>query len=116
MFENLIPQHYVVTEVSTVDGNTLLKDNIEITLPIEMTADEIAATGADISKAVYDEVSEKYCFYDVTCTIGNSVTFSMPMTGDSQTGLYMMLAAAFALVGFGVALFRWRKKKTPILL
>lgn len=115
IWSDLIPQHYVVTEVSTVDGNTLLKDNIEITLPTELTAEEIETTGADINKAVYDKVSGKYCFYDMTCTIGNSVTFSMPMTGDSQTGLYFMLTAAFALIGFGIVLFRWRKKKAPML-
>lgn len=116
VWDELIPQNYVITEISTVDGYSLLKDNIEITLPIEMTAEEIEANGADISKAVYDEAAGTYCFYDVTITVGETVTFSMPMTGDSQTGAYIVLAVAFALVGIGMVFWLRRKKNTEVLL
>lgn len=118
IWNELIPQNYVITEVSTVDGYSLLKDNIEITLPIEMTVEEIAENGADINKAVYDEVAGKYCFYDATITVGETVTFSMPMTGDNQTVAYLVLGFAFALICGGLALAWWmkRKKNMEVLL
>lgn len=117
IWNELIPQNYVITEVSTVDGYSLLKDNIEITLPIEMTVEEITSNGADINKAVYDEVAGKYCFYDATITVGETVTFNMPMTGDNQTIAYLVLGFAFALICGGLALaWRMKRRKAEVLL
>lgn len=111
VFDKLIPQHYVLTETSTVDGHTLLKDNIDITIPLEMTEDEVNAQNADMNKAVWDEVAGKYCFYDVTYEVSNTVNFSVPMTGGSSGFLYAGLAAAFAMIGVSV-FFIMRKKKS----
>lgn len=111
VFDKLIPQHYVLTETSTVDGLTLLKDNIDITIPLEMTEDETKAQNADMNKAVWDEVAGKYCFYDVTYEVSNTVNFSVPMTGGSSGFLYAGLAVAFAMIGISV-FFIMRKKKS----
>ena len=48
VWDDLIPQNYVITEIKTQDGYSLLKDEIEVTLPIEMTQDEITKNGADV--------------------------------------------------------------------
>ena len=76
----------------------LLKDNITVSMPMEMTLDEIRANNADINQAVFDEVSGKYCFYDLTFTIDNSITFDMPITGGNQTVMYIVLIAGLAAV------------------
>ena len=107
---DLVAQKYVITEVKTVDGMNLLKDNITVTMPMEMTLDEIRANNADINQAVFDEVSEKYCFYDLTFTIDNSITFNMPITGGNQTVMYIVLIAGLAAVAGGIW-FIMRKKK-----
>ena len=110
IWDDLIAQKYVITEVKTVDGMNLLKDNITVTMPMEMTLDEIKANNADINQAVFDEVSGKYCFYDLTFTIDNSITFDMPITGGNQTVMYIVLIAGLAVVA-GEIWFMMRKKK-----
>ena len=107
----LIPQTYVLTEISTPDGYSLLKDNIEVKLPIELTMDEIKKYGADINNAVYDEVSQKYCFYDLSYVIGESVTPPFPNTGADQHMLFLLLIGALAITGTGVILFIKKSKK-----
>lgn len=108
-WDNLTAQNYVITEIETVDGYSLLKDNIEVRLPMEMTLDQIDKSSADINQAVFDEVSRKYCFYDLSFTIDNSVMFKMPFTGANQKILYIILAAAFGLVTFGTILILRKK-------
>ena len=65
-WEGLLPQDYVITEIKTADGKNLLKDNITVTLPMELTVEEAQQRGADLSQAVWDEAAQKYCFYDLT--------------------------------------------------
>lgn len=107
---DLVAQKYVITEVKTVDGMNLLKDNITVTMPMEMTLDEIRANNADINQAVFDEVSGKYCFYDITFTIDNSITFNMPITGGNQTVMYIVLIAGLAAVAGGIWFIMCKKK------
>ena len=107
----LIPQTYVLTEISTPNGYSLLKDNIEVKLPVELTMDEIKKYGADINNAVYDEVSQKYCFYDLSYVIGESVTPPFPNTGADQHMLFLLLIGALAITGTGVILFIKKSKK-----
>lgn len=109
LFDTLLPQHYVLTEVSTVDGHSLLKDNIDVTLPVQLTEAEAKEQNADTTKAVWDEATGTYCFYDATYEISNDVTFLIPMTGGNPIPLYAGLAAALALIGTGVY-FIMRKK------
>lgn len=61
VWDQLFAQKYVITEVQTVDGMSLLKDNLEADLPMQMTLEEIDANGADISQAVYEEATGEYC-------------------------------------------------------
>lgn len=107
---DLVAQKYVITEVKTVDGMNLLKDNITVTMPMEMTLDEIKANNADINQAVFDEVSGKYCFYDLTFTIDDSITFDMPITGGNQTVMYIVLIAGLAAVAGGIWFIMHKKK------
>ncbi len=108
-WDDLTPQNYIITEVKTADGYSLLKDEIEVRIPIEMTLDEINKNGADISKAVFDEVSQKYCFYDVTLTIDNDVTFDLPMTGANTNMTYIFLIMAFGAAMVGIVLLVKKK-------
>lgn len=114
VFENLIPQHYTLTEISTVEGHALLKDNIEITLPMEMTMDEIHDSGADINKAIWDEAAQAYCFYDSTYRVTNEAAFDLPMTGGNIRLLYAGMAAAIGFVCAGVFLILRFRRKTEI--
>ena len=111
VFENLIPQNYVITEIKTQDGYSLLKDNVEVRLPVEMTLDEIRKTGADINQAVYDEATGKYCFYNLTYTVSDSAVLSMPYTGGTETQLYIILGAGIATVVSGLGIMFFKKKK-----
>ena len=110
-WSELIPQTYTLTELSTPAGYSLLKDNISVKIPMELTTDEIKKYGADINKAVYDEVSQKYCFYDLSYVVGESVTPPFPNTGADQHMLFLLLIGALAITGTGVILFIKKSKK-----
>ena len=101
VWEQLVSQKYVITEVQTADGKGLLKEPIEVSLPMEMTWEEIQKNGADPAQAVFDEVSEKYCFYNVSFTVGNGVTFDMPVTGGTSDGSYILLICGLAAAAAG---------------
>lgn len=102
LFEELIPQHYVLTEISTVAGHALLKDNIDITIPLQMTEDEVKANNADLLEAVWDEQAGAYCFYNATYEVANSISFQMPASGGESGKLYIPMLVAFALIGIGL--------------
>lgn len=110
VWNDLIPQNYVITEVSTVDGYNLLKDNIEVRLPMEMTLDELNKNSADRNKAIYDEATGMYCFYDLTFIVDDSVEFKMPFTGADQNMLYIIFVVALSMTALGIILM-FRKKK-----
>ena len=107
-FEKLVPQHYVLTETKTLPGHQLLKDSIDITVPIELTTDEAKKQNVDTSKAVWDETTQTWCFYSQTCEIANDVEFSLPMTGGSSIP-YIPMVIALILIGSGVIALRLRK-------
>ena len=111
VWDGLVPDEYVITEAGTADGFSLLADNIELTIPLEMSLSEINSEGADISQAVWDEVSGTYCFYDLTFTVDDSVTFEMPFTGGSGTVRAGILAAGAAAAAAGAAVLAKRRKK-----
>lgn len=113
-WEGLIPQDYVITEIKTADGKNLLKDNITVTLPMELTVEEAQQRGADLSQAVWDEAAQKYCFYDLTFEIGNSAVLTMPMTGGNTESMYvLMIVGILAAVG-GIALLERNRKKNHV--
>ena len=106
-FTGLLPQHYVLTEIATVPGHELLKDNIDITLPLEMTKEEAEESGADVSQAVWDEEAGCYCFYSTTYEVTNSASLNIPVAGGN--GMYAVIIAACILIGTGVIVMRKRK-------
>lgn len=108
-FEKLIPGDYVLTEIKTADGYNLLQENITVTVPCQMTQEEAAETGADLSKAYFDEASQTFCFEAVNYDVTDSVSFDMPLTGGSQHALYLLLIVSFMMTAAGISLF-FRKK------
>ena len=111
---DLLPQHYTLTEVSTGKEWSLLADNIDITLPVSMTEAEARENGADLSKAVFDEATGEYCFYEQTIEVGEDVKLDFPMTGGDNSIMLPVLVGAFGAVAAGIVLLMRRKKKTAI--
>ncbi|WP_296117330.1 collagen binding domain-containing protein [uncultured Eubacterium sp.] len=111
VWEQLVSQKYVITEIQTVDGRSLLKEPIEVTLPMEMTWEEIQRNGADPTQALFDEVSGKYCFYNISLTVGNSVTFDLPMTGGNPVVSYVVLSCGLAAAAAGVFILLKRSNR-----
>ena len=77
---------------------------------VKLTKEEAEEKGADLTQAVYDEATGKYCFYDLTFTIDNSVIFNMPITGGNQNVLYFVLIGGLAAVGCGLWIAMKKKK------
>ena len=100
-FEELMPQHYVLTETETPDGSTLLKDNVDVNIPYEVSDQKAKDAKMDTSKAVHDASKNMYYFYDVTYNIKNGQAFPVVYTGGDQTMLYIGMTAALAMIGLG---------------
>lgn len=110
VWDQLFAQKYVITEVQTVDGMSLLKDNLEADLPMQMTLEEIDANGADISQAVYEEATGEYCFYHLTFTIDNSANFEMPITGGHPRQMMFLFTISGGMVVAGLLLYRKKSR------
>lgn len=100
-YKELMPQHYVLTETETPDGSTLLKDNVDVNIPYEVSDQKAKDTKMDTSKAVHDASKNMYYFYDVTYNIKNGQAFPVVYTGGDQTMLYIGMTAALAMIGLG---------------
>lgn len=111
VFKELMPQHYVLTETETPDGYTLLKDNVDINIPYEVSDQKAKDAKMDTSKAVHDASKDMYYFYDITYNIKNGQAFPVVYTGGDQTMLYVGMAAAFAMIGLGGFIFIRRRKE-----
>lgn len=111
VFKELMPQHYVLTETETPDGYTLLKDNVDINIPYEVSDQKAKDAKMDTSKAVHDASKDMYYFYDITYNIKNGQAFPVVYTGGDQTMLYVGMAAALAMIGLGGFIFIRRRKE-----
>ena len=100
-FKELMPQHYVLTETETPDGYTLLKDNVDVNIPYEVSDQKVKDAKMDTSKAVHDASKDMYYFYDITYNIKNGQAFPVVYTGGDQTMLYLGMTAALAMIGLG---------------
>ena len=80
----LMPQKYVLTEEKTKDGHTLLKEPVEINIPMQLTKEEADGRNADLSKAVWDEETKTYRFYELTYEIVNDTNLTAPDTGGDN--------------------------------
>ena len=104
-FDDLNAGEYVLIETKTKDGKTLLKDPISFTLP--MVVKKADAEGLDVSKA--DEDEENYYFYELKFEVKNNTPFTIPMTGDNKTLIWLYLIS-FSILLSGLWFFR--KKET----
>lgn len=95
--KTLPPQKYTLTETKTVNGHSLLKDPVEITLPLKLTKAEADAMGADTSKAKWDEENEVYRFFDLTYEVKNDATLRLPATGAGGMA-YGVIGAVIMIV------------------
>lgn len=111
-FKNLQHGTYEITEVKTKDGLQLLKEPIEITLPITMTPDEVKRFNADTSKGVYDEENKVWQFYDATFTVTNDVTFGVPQAGAAMTiKRFVPIILSISILGLlCIVVFRRKKR------
>lgn len=106
----LPPQKYTLTETKTVNGHSLLKELVEITLPLKLTKAEADAMGADTSKAKWDEENEVYRFFDLTYEVRNDATLKLPATG-AQGMIYGIAGAVIMIVLTLLYLFIKGKKR-----
>lgn len=98
-WENLDQGEYQITEVQTVNGDTLLKDPINVTLPITMTDEEVKTYKADTSKGTYDtDYSKKWFFYNASYEVTNDYSFGIPQTGGMGTWKYGFIGVGIAVV------------------
>ena len=110
---NLDQGEYTITEVKTVEGHSLLKDPIHVTLPIVMTEEEVNASGADKTKGTYDDgYTNKWYFFDAKYEITNSAVFKMPTTGADGVWKYIFLGfGTMAVLVTGVIIYDTKNKK-----
>lgn len=97
----LPPQKYTLTENSTQKGYSLLKDSIEVELPLKLTKAEAEAEGADLSQAKWDRDNEVYRFFDLTYQVSDGATLQLPSTGYNNLK-YGLLAGAGIMVLVGL--------------
>ena len=100
-------------EEKTGNGQQLLKEPMEIVLPMVLTEQDVEKLKIDKSQLVYDENQQVFKMYDRIFEISNSGNLVLPMTGGDGLGLsdILFLAAALLLM-IGVCLFVYRKGKT----
>ena len=110
---NLDQGEYTITEVKTVEGHSLLKDPIHVTLPIVMTEEEVNASGADKTKGTYDDgYTNKWYFFDAKYEITNSAVFKMPTTGADGVWKYIFFGfGTMAVLVTGVIIYDTKNKK-----
>lgn len=114
-FDNLDQGTYQITEIKTLDGNSLLKEPIIVTVPMTMTEQEANAYGnVDFTSAKEDvNYSGKWYFYECLFEITNNATFKMPMTGDSGTWKYGFIGLGIVMaIGAGFVICNTKSKKT----
>ena len=113
VWDNLDQGEYTITEVKTVEGHSLLKDPIHVTLPIVMTEEEVNASGADKTKGTYDDgYTNKWYFFDAKYEITNSAVFKMPTTGADGVWKYIFLGfGTMAVLVTGVIIYDTKNKK-----
>lgn len=113
VFDNLYPDVYTITETSTVDGHTLLKEPIVVEVPMRVTEEYINEFNVDRDSVTYDPADDIYYIHEFTYEITNDVTFKMPMSGGLTTPMtFVPLIAGMGIMGgLGVVGFRKKRKK-----
>ena len=113
-FDNLDQGTYQITEIKTLDGNSLLKEPIIVTVPMTMTEDEANEYGnVNYETAKEDKnYSGKWYFYECLYEITNNATFKMPMTGDDGKWKYGFIGLGIVMaISAGFVICNTRNKK-----
>lgn len=110
VFDGLYPDQYILTETKTLPGYSLLTDSIEVTVPVQMTEEEIRKNDIDIDSCIYDEGKNIYYVYEIVCEISNGVSFSLPATGGKDDWMWVPVFLACAMfTGMGYLYLGKRK-------
>lgn len=113
IFSELLPGKYWLKEEKTGNGQQLLKEPMEIVLPMVLTEQDVEKLKIDKSQLVYDENQQVFKLYDRIFEISNAGNLVLPMTGGDGLVLFdILLLAAALLLLIGVCLFVYRKGKT----
>ena len=108
VFDNLDQGEYVLSEIKTASGHMLMKDSIHISLPLEMTDEEVKQAGnIDMTKA--EKFGGLNHFYELKYDISNGAVLDMPKTGDN--GFWKFGILGFGLMAVAFAVMTKRKKR-----
>lgn len=112
IWENLDQGEYQITETKTITGMSLLKDPINITLPITMTDKQAKDMSAATDQGRFDEgYTNKWYFYEATFEVTNTPNFVMPTTGAD--GIWKFIFFGFgtmAILGTGLIVYDSKNK------
>lgn len=111
-FKDLPEQQYTLTEIKTVSGYQLIKDNITIDIPMKLTEEEVKKTHADTSKGFYSDANNCWFFYDLNYEVEDDITLDMPVTGFFGRLEGVAGIAVSAVVGIGLIVFLTKRRKS----
>lgn len=108
IFDGLLPDTYTIRETKTTAGNTLLKEPLEVTLPIRLSQAEVEEQKVDTSNGI--KQGDSWYFYHPTYEITNEATMKLPTTGGwNSLKTYLPLIGGFALI-VAASLYYFKKK------
>ena len=108
-FDGLLPDKYKITETKTQSGKTLLKEPIDVTIPMTVTQSEVNDQNIDVSNAI--KQGNNYYFYHLTYEVSNDSTLNLPSTGGfSNIKTYLPLIGGFVLI-LAAGFYYLKKKK-----
>lgn len=114
IWENLDQGEYQITETKTITGMSLLKDPINITLPITMTDKQAKDMSAATDQGRFDEgYTNKWYFYEATFEVTNTPNFVMPTTGANGVWKFIFFGfGTMAILGTGLIVYDSKNKNT----
>lgn len=112
VWENLDQGEYQIVETKTLEGKTLLKDPINITIPITMTDKQAKDMSAATDNGQYDVDKKLWYFYEATYEVTNTPTFVMPVTGSNGFWKFGFIGfGTITVLGTGLIIFNKKGKK-----
>lgn len=119
VFDNLYPDVYTITEISTVDGHELLPEPLVVEVPMRVTAEYIEQFDVDEDSVIFDPNGSEdgrdgdgiYYINSFTYEISNHISLEAPMTGGI-TGwkVFVPMAAGLGILG-GLGIYLGRRRK-----
>lgn len=109
--DKLKPGTYVVTETNTLKGYNLLTEPFKITIPYEISSEDVEKNNVDVTDAIYKIATDTYAFYDLTYTVENDATLELPDTGSFMDYLvYVPIILAAVIFTTGGILWNHKRK------